>query len=103
MDLIAFQIFFHFIWLYPTFNQGGVKALLQKRQAFHIILIQLIDITLFIPFMIQGFPDSGKYLVQFLCIDRLEQILLYFNVDRLFCIFKFIKAGKNNNFYNGIY
>ena len=99
MNLIALQIPLDFIRLYPSFDQRGIKAFLQKRQALQIILIQFINVPLLIPLVIEHFPNPGKYPSKLLCIDRLEQILLHLDVDRFLCIFKFIKPGKDDDFY----
>ena len=81
----------------PSFDQRRIKPLPQKRQAVLIIRFEFPDILTFIDFPVEGIMDPGKHLLQFLTVDRLENIFLCLKADRLLGIFKFIKTRKDDD------
>ena len=70
-DLIVFQIITDLFCRHPAFKQRGKKVFLKKRQTFHIVFLQLINVSLFINLFIQRFPDPAEKLLKLPCIDRL--------------------------------
>ena len=80
-----------------SFYQGRIKIRLEKRQRLHIVLFQSSYISLFADFLIQLDLYLGEHVGQLYGVHRFQYVLLHFQMDRLFCVFKFIIAGKEQD------
>ena len=73
------------------------KLIPQDRQTFLIIPLQPVHIPSTVKFFVQTLSYPYKDFLQFLCINRLENILLRLQLDRFLGIFKLIVTGKKDN------
>ena len=78
----------------PSVDERRQEIFLQHRKTLQIIFPKLVNIALFVQFLVQIVLDPLKDLAQFVGIDRLLNVFFRLDLDRFPGILKFIKTGE---------